>query len=183
VKIVKSKEVYRSKIFRVTEDVARDKSGFEIRRAIVRHPGAAVMLATDEKKRVLLVRQFRLPAGRFLWELPAGTLDPGEKPLQTAKRELTEETGYSAKNWKKLVEYYPSPGYAEERMTIFHAKNLTEGKASPMEDERIECRWFTKKEFANLVRTNEVMDSKTMIGYLYWAKLGARKAGKKTRTK
>src|SRR6202162_4395827 len=99
-KIISSREVYRCSLFRVTEDKAADaKTGFEIRRSVVRHAGSAVMMAVDEKKRVLLVRQYRLPAGKNLWELPAGRLDPGEKPLQAARRELKEETGYTARKW------------------------------------------------------------------------------------
>ena len=81
-KIISSREVYQCNLFRVTEDKAKDrKSGFEIRRSVVHHGGSAVMMAVDAKKRVLLVRQYRLPAGKDLWELPAGRLDPGEKPL------------------------------------------------------------------------------------------------------
>src|SRR4051812_23479358 len=101
-KIKSSKEVYKCRLFRVTEEVATGKAGFRIERSIVRHRGSAVMLAADEKQRVLMVRQFRLPVNSKLWELPAGTLDEGEKPLTTAKRELQEETGYKAAKWKKL---------------------------------------------------------------------------------
>src|SRR5262249_53014531 len=141
-KIISSEERYKSKIFTVTEDRAVEPGGFEIKRDIVRHPGSAVMMAVDPKKRILLVRQFRLPAQKSMWELPAGRLDPGEKPLQAAKRELREETGYTARRWKKLVEYYPSPGYVSERMSLYLATDLEEGDAQPMEDERIEKRWF-----------------------------------------
>src|SRR5205814_7594440 len=98
-KVIKRREVYRSKIFTVVEEEAHDPSGFHIKRAIVRHAGSAVMLVVDDRKRVLLVKQFRLPAEKDLWEIPAGMLDAGEKPLDTAKRELLEETGYSAKKW------------------------------------------------------------------------------------
>jgi len=170
-KITSSKEVYRCRTFRITEDKATDGKGFDIERSIVRHNGAAVMLAVDEKNRVLLIRQYRMPPDAFLWELPAGTIDEGEKPAQTAKRELLEETGLRAKNWKKLATFYPSPGYGQEKMTIFLATELTQGEAQPMEDERIETRWFTKKEFTEMIRSNKIIDGKTMIGYLYWAKL------------
>jgi ADP-ribose pyrophosphatase len=170
-KIISSKEAYRCKVFHITEDEAADGKGFEIKRSIVRHPGSAVMMAVDDKKRVLLVRQYRLPAEKNLWELPAGKLDEGETAIQAAKRELIEETGFRAKKWKKLVEFYPSPGYVAEKMTVFLATGLTEGEAQPMEDERIEKRWFPKKELTEWIRGNKILDAKTMIGYLYWAKL------------
>ena len=86
-KITSTNEVYKCRLFSVTEDEAVDlKTGFKIKRAVVRHRGSAVMMAVDDKKRILLVRQYRLPAGKYLWELPAGSVDPGEKPLQTARR-------------------------------------------------------------------------------------------------
>jgi len=125
------------------------------------------MMAVD-RKRILLVRQYRLPAERFLWELPAGSIDPGEKPLQTAKRELKEETGYHAKKWKKLISFYPSPGFLTEKMTIYLATGLTAGEATPMGDERIETRWFKAKEIEAAIEAGEILDAKTMLGYFFW---------------
>ena len=168
-KITSSREVYKCSLFRVTEDDAKDpKTGFEMKRSVVRHLGSAVMMAVDERNRILLVRQYRLPADQYLWELPAGKLDAGEKPLQAAKRELAEETGYKARTWKKLVSFFPSPGYVEEKMTIFLATDLTQGEATPMEDERIETRWFTAREVADLIRSGKIEDGKTIIGYFMW---------------
>src|ERR1044071_6516025 len=118
-KTVESKEIYSCKIFRVTHDKAVDpKTGFQIERSIVRHNGSAVMMPVDGSGRILLVRQFRLPARKYMWELPAGKGDEGKKPLQPARRELLEETGYRARTWKKLGSFLVSPGYVEERMTI-----------------------------------------------------------------
>lgn len=167
-KLISSEELIATPIFRVTMDHAVDPDGFEIRRAIVRHNGSAVMMPVDEKGRVLLVRQYRLPARRYLWELSAGRIDPGETPLKAARRELMEETGYRAKKWTKLVKFYPSPGFVEEAMTIFVAQELTAGQAQPMEDERIECAWFTQKQVAAMIETGEIQDAKTMIGYALW---------------
>ena len=168
-KITSSKKVYQCGLFRVTEDVAVDvKTGFEIKRSVVRHIGSAVMMAVNEKKEVLLVRQYRLPAGKYMWELPAGRLDPGEKPLQAAKRELKEETGYNARKWSKLASYFASPGFVAERMTIFLAEDLTAGEATPMDDERIETRWFKRKELADLIAGGKIEDAKTMVGFLRW---------------
>jgi ADP-ribose pyrophosphatase len=168
-KIISSKEVYKCSLFRVTEDRAVDpKTGFEIKRSVVRHIGSAVMMAVDEKKRVLLVRQYRLPAEKYMWELPAGRLDAGEKPLQAAKRELIEETGYRARKWTKLASFFASPGFVQERMTIFLAEDLTSGEATPMDDERIDVRWFTKKELSEMIKAGKIDDAKTMIGFLRW---------------
>src|SRR5215471_1174047 len=98
-KTISSEELIKTEIFKVSLDRALDPDGFEIKRAIVQHEGSAVVMPVDEKKRILLVRQYRLPARRYLWELPAGRIDPGETALQSAKRELIEETGYRAKKW------------------------------------------------------------------------------------
>ena len=168
-KLISSVPKYKNKLFSVTQDHVVDPGGFEIHRAIVQHPGSAVMMAVDTRKRILLVRQYRLPARAYLWELPAGRLDEGETPLQAARRELIEETGYRAKHWKKLVTFYPSPGYVAEKMTIFLATGLTAGKATPMDDERIETRWFTSKEVEQGIRSGKIVDGKTMLGYFSWS--------------
>jgi ADP-ribose pyrophosphatase len=170
-KITKSKEVYRCSLFGVTEDEVADRTGWKMKRSVVRHRGSAVIMPVDDDNRVFLVRQYRLPANQLLWELPAGKIDEGETALQAAKRELGEETGLSAKKWKKLVSFYPSPGYIEEKMTIFLATELTEGESHPMDDERIETRWFAKKELRAAIETNKILDGKTMIGFLHWARL------------
>jgi len=164
--ITSSIEKYSCSIFRVTEDEATDPSGFHIKRSIIRHPGSAVVMPVDEQGRILLVRQFRLPANRYLWEIPAGKMDEGENAFQAAQRELGEETGLTAKSWKELVTFYPSPGYVEEKMTIFEATDLTQGEAHNMEDERIECRWFTPQEIREGMASGEIQDAKTIIGFL-----------------
>ena len=168
-KITSSRKVYECSLFRVTEDRAADaRTGFKIKRSVVRHAGSAVMMAVDDRQRILLVRQYRLPAEKYLWELPAGRLDPGEKPLQAARRELIEETGYRAKTWTKLASFFVSPGYVQERMTIYLATDLTAGEATPMDDERIESRWFTSQEVAGMVQSGKIEDAKTMVGFYRW---------------
>jgi ADP-ribose pyrophosphatase len=167
-KIVSSRQVLKNKLFNVNDEVATDPSGFEIHRLIVRHPGSAVIMPVDEEERVLLVRQFRLPAEKMLWELPAGRLDPGESPLATAKRELKEETGFKARKWAKLGSFWPSPGYVDEKMHLFLARELTEGQQTPMDDERIELNWFSRKQLKKLIRNEKIHDAKTIIGYFLW---------------
>jgi len=176
-KIISSKEILKNKLFSVVDEVANDNSGFEIHRSIVKHPGSAVMMAVDEKERILLVKQFRLPAEKDLWELPAGRIDPGETPLQAAKRELHEETGYKAKKWVKVISYWASPGYVAEKMNLFLATDLTEGEPRPMGDERIEAAWFTRKKIVKWIRAGKLEDGKTLVGYFMW--LDYRKSAKK----
>ena len=180
-KLISSEEKYKSSIFRVTEDRAVDPGGFEIKRAIVRHAGSAVVMPIDERGRILLVKQYRLPARSYLWELPAGRVDEGETVLAAAKRELQEETGLKAKRWTRLASFYVSPGFLEEKMTIFVAQELKEGEQTPMEDERIEMQWYAGREVDQMISGGKIMDAKTMIGYLAWKKYGAAKAAKSSK--
>jgi ADP-ribose pyrophosphatase len=92
-------------------------------------------------------------------------MDEGETPLKAARRELAEETGYRAKSWKKIAEFYPSPGFLAEKMTIFLATGLTHGEAKPMDDERIETRWFSRRELGEWIHAGKIRDAKTMIGF------------------
>jgi ADP-ribose pyrophosphatase len=174
-KTISSQELLRTPIFRVTKDRALDPDGFEIERAIVQHQGSAVIMPVDEERRVLLVRQYRLPALRYLWELPAGRVDPGETPFRAARRELREETGYKAKTLEKLAVMYPSPGFLAEKMTIYLARGLRPGPQAMMEDERITMKWFTENELHNLIGAGKILDAKTQIGFLTWQRYNAGK--------
>jgi ADP-ribose pyrophosphatase len=178
-KVIKSRDKLKTKIFTVREVHAVDPDGFEIKRLIVGHGGSAVMMPVDERGRILLVKQFRLPAEDYLWEIPAGRVDEGETALQAAKRELREETGYKARRWTKLLEYFPSPGYLAEKMTMFIAQELTAGDAEPMEDERIEVRWFTPRELDDMIRSNRMRDGKTILAVLAWKEFGKKRAAAK----
>jgi ADP-ribose pyrophosphatase len=127
-----------------------------------------VILARDAGGRVLLIRQYRLPPRENLWELPAGRCDAGESPLETARRELVEETGYRAARWRKLMEFYPAPGFASELMAAFVAEDLTAGKAAPEPYELIETHWSEWAEALEMVRRGEIRDAKTIATLLYW---------------
>lgn len=174
-KLISSEELLKTPIFRVTRDIALDPDGFEIKRAVVQHGGSAVVMPVDDRKRILLVRQYRLPAKQYLWELPAGRMDPGETVLQAARRELAEETGYKARKFEKLAVFYPSPGFLAEKMTIFLATDLKPGKSTPMEDERITMEWFTPKDLDKLIESGKIPDAKTLIGFLTWKRYHADK--------
>jgi ADP-ribose pyrophosphatase len=179
-KLISSTEINRTPIFSVTLDRAIDPGGFEIKRAIVQHGGSAVMMPVDDRGRILLVKQYRLPARRYLWELPAGRVDEGESVLKAARRELREETGYTAKSWKKIASFFPSPGFLAEKMTIFLATGLTAGPPTPMEDERIETRWFAARELADWIDAGKITDAKTMIGFCRYRAGVRNETGKRT---
>jgi len=173
-KILASRTLCRTKIFHVTEEHVVEPGGVEAQRAVVRHGPSAVVIAVDAGERVLLVRQFRFPAGGRLWELPAGRVNPGETPLAAARRELLEETGYRARRWKKLLAFYPSPGYVTERMHLYLARGLEPGEARPDDDERIRCRWFSRRELAAWLRSGRIVDGKTLVGLLLWERTRRR---------
>jgi ADP-ribose pyrophosphatase len=171
IRILSSKRILRARIFDVMEERAAG-DGLHMERRIVRHPGASVMMALDGKGRVLLIRQYRLPIRKRLWDLPAGTRDAGESPLQTARRELIEETGVRARRWRKLLRFYPSPGFSSEEMSIYVAEDLIEGEASPEPYEKIETRWFAWDEALQMIRQGRIRDSKTIVALLYTEQFG-----------
>ena len=174
-KVLSSKVAYKGRLFRVTEDRIVEPSGKESKRDIVRHNGSAVILAVDAGKKkkdpwIVMERQYRHAAGRMLWELPAGTLNPGEDPLAGARRELEEETGYRAKKWRPLVEYYASPGYLAESMKVFLAEGLVAGEAKPEDDEDIEMRLVKLSDVLKLIDKGGIMDGKTLTSVLLYAR-------------
>jgi len=168
-KLLKSAEVYKNPYFTVTDDVLIDPENVEIRRVTIRHPGSASVLVVDDQGRILLVRQYRYAALEYMWELPAGRMDEGEKPLQSARRELAEETGYRASKWKKLGMFYSSPGIFEERQHVFLATGLKLGEKRPVhEDERVTMKWFKPEELDAMILSGKLADAKTLCGYLIW---------------
>ena len=123
--VASSAELVRSKLVTVRSDEVRTPENHLAERDVVLHPGAVAVLALDDADRILMIRQYRHPVGRLLWEIPAGLRDvPGEEPWVTASRELMEEAGYRARNWRVLADYYSSPGYSTERLRVFLARDL-----------------------------------------------------------
>jgi ADP-ribose pyrophosphatase len=172
-RVLSSKTVFRGPVFSVVTQEVQEPDGVRVRRDLVQHPGSIVILAVDDSgktPRVLLERQYRHAAGTRLWELPAGSLDPGEKPLPAAKRELLEETGYSAARWRKALYFYVSPGFLTESMQVFLATGLKKGKAQPEEDERIAVRFFPVKQAVRMAVRGKIIDAKTIAPLLWLQK-------------
>ena len=160
---LRRRAAYDGKLLHVFEDTVMLPAGREARREVVEHPGAVTVVATDESGRVVLVRQWRHATGRALWELPAGTREPDEEPSATARRELTEETGYAALEWSELGHGPVSPGYSSEEIWFFSARGLTAGSSTPDADELLDVGLFDTAELAGLARAGEV-DLKTLAG-------------------
>ncbi len=169
-RVLSSRETFRGPAFWVTTDQVLEPTGVRGRRDIVRHTGSVVILAVEESRpepRVLLVRQYRHAAQQFLWELCAGRIDKGERELVAAKRELLEETGYTAARWKRILRFYASPGFVAETMSIYLARGLKPGTAQPEEDEVIELRFFPLSAAVRMVMRGNIQDGKTISGVLW----------------
>ena len=153
----------------------------KVRRDLVHHSGSVVVLAVDDSRsvpRVLLERQYRHAAGDYLWELPAGRIDPGENELKAAQRELIEETGYRASRWRRILKFYASPGFMAETMAVYLATGLQIGAAEPEEDEFIRKRMFPLPAAVNMVLKGTIRDAKTISSVLWldraWEKHGEK---------
>jgi ADP-ribose pyrophosphatase len=175
-KTLSSKTVYQGKVFWVTSDEVAEPGGVRARRDVIRHNGSVVVLAVDKSANpadpsILLIRQYRHAAGKFLLELPAGRIEPGEKLIPAARRELIEETGYRAKRWSHHVRYFASPGFLSEAMHILLAEDLTLGDATPEEDEKIELHMTPLSEVMRLIQKGSIEDGKTLIGVLLYDSL------------
>jgi ADP-ribose pyrophosphatase len=171
-RMLSSREVFRGPVFRVTTDQVIEPGGIRARRDIVRHPGSVVILAVEESRnqlRVLLERQYRHAAQDYLWELPAGRVDPGETELTGAKRELLEETGYTAARWRRIFRFYASPGFVDETMAVYLARGLRPGTAQPEEDEVIQQRLVTLSAAVRMVVAGGIRDAKTICAVLWLA--------------
>ena len=156
-----ARKVYGGKLI----DVTVERWG-EHEREIVEHPGAVAIVAVDAARYVTLVRQLREPARKELLELPAGTLEEGEEPIVTAKRELEEETGLRGGEWREHASFWTTPGFCRERMTVFAADGVEAGAPSAADDESIELVRWPVDEVAS--RIGELEDAKTIAGLLLY---------------
>jgi ADP-ribose pyrophosphatase len=169
-RVLSSRTVYRGPVFWVTTDDVEEPGGVRARRDVIHHTGSVVVLAVEDSQsvpRVLLERQYRHAANGYLWELPAGRIDAGEKALAAAKRELIEETGYTARSWRKILDFYASPGFVAETMSVFLATDLKAGKAQPEADEVIHLRLVPLPRALEMVLNRTIRDAKTISSILW----------------
>jgi ADP-ribose pyrophosphatase len=171
-RVISSRIAYKGPVFSVTTEQVEEPGGIRTRRDIIRHSGSIVVLGIDgpaSDPQVLLERQYRHAAGQMMWELPAGRIDDGERELAAAKRELLEETGYTARRWKKILHFYVSPGFLDETLSIYLAKRLRPGIAQPEEDEKIATRFIPLSETLRMVDKGLIRDAKTLASVLWLA--------------
>jgi ADP-ribose pyrophosphatase len=173
-RVLSSQTVYAGKVFGIRRDEVIEPTGVRTTREMITHPGSVVVLPVLPDGRVVLIQQYRYAARQYLWELVAGRIDEGETPLEAAERELREETGYRAKRFRTFLEFFPTPGFLEEKMYLLLAEGLTPGKAEPEDDERIVARPYTGKQLEQMIRRGTLHDAKTISGVLYYLRYLAR---------
>ncbi len=174
-RVMHSEVLFQGRVFGLRRDRVIEPSGIEAVREIVTHPGSVVVLPVLTDGRIVLIRQYRHAARQYLWELVAGHKEPNESFPAGARRELLEETGYTARRIRKLLEVFPSPGMLSERMVIFLAEGLTKGTARPEDDEKITQRILTLREAERWIRAGKIRDAKSVAGILYYARFAARR--------
>jgi ADP-ribose pyrophosphatase len=164
--LLETRRIYQGRVITVNVETVRLPNGKEAELEIVHHPGGAAVVAIDESQRVCLLRQFRHAAGGFVWELPAGKLEPGEPPMETARRELVEEAGMHASEWSSLGHYLSSPGVFTEVIHLFLARGLSPAASAPEDHEVFEIHWIPHVEARAQALGGEIQDGKTALGLL-----------------
>ena len=162
-----TKTVYKGRLLTVLEDEVRLPDGKQARREYVQHPGATAMVPMLDDRTVVLVRQYRYPVSRHFYEIPAGKIDAGEAPEATARRELREECGYEAADWRHLTTIHPCIGYSDERIELYLAQGLTQVGDARDDGEFLETLHVGLAEALDWVREGKITDPKTMIGLLW----------------
>jgi len=160
------KTIYEGRVIKVSVDTVDLPNGMRVPLEIVRHPGGAAVVALDERQRVCVLRQYRHAAGGYIYELPAGKLEPDEPPDVTIRRELAEEAGMTAARWESLGAYFSSPGVFTEVIHLYLATQLTPVTARPEADEVFEIEWWPLELALQRARNGELTDAKTIIGIL-----------------
>ncbi len=166
--VLSRNELYRGKIVNLLVDTVKLPSGTTGIREVVQHPGGVTAVPVLQDSRILLIRQFRYPLQKYIFELPAGKLDSSQSPLDTMKRELEEETGFKAATWEHECSFYTSPGISDEVIHLFTARDLTQVAQRLEEGEHITPLACTLEECLDKMRRGEIEDGKTILGLLWF---------------
>lgn len=173
-RVLSSKVIYQGRVFGVRRDRVVEPGGIRVTRDVVTHNGSVVVLPVFSDGSLLLIRQYRHAVGASLWELVAGRVEPGEPPLAAARRELLEETGCTARRFRRLIKVFPTPGFVSEWMVVYLAEGLAQGAARPDDDERIRSRRFSLRRVEQMIRRGRLRDAKSLAAILYYARFVRR---------
>jgi len=168
-KLLKRQRIYEGRVFNIIVDDVEYPSGNHSIREVAEHGGGSVILAINDREEILLIHQHRYPINKFIWELPAGKLNRGEDPLDCARRELAEETGYQARHWKKLTAIYTTPGFCSEMLYIYLATGLSEHPDGRMLEEgesTMTMNMIPLREAISMIDRGEIVDGKSICGIL-----------------
>jgi len=171
-KTLESQEIFSGRIIKVRIDTVSLPGGGQSTREVVEHAGAVGVVAVDNDNNIIMVRQYRKPVEKVLLEIPAGTMEKDEDPLVCAQRELKEETGFTAKHWKKILSYYSAPGFTDEYLHLYLASGLTGGDIELDEDEFVETVHLPLPEAYQMIFEGKIADGKSIIGIQYAIDLG-----------
>lgn len=165
-KCIEREEIFKGHIFNIYHDMVEIADGSIRPREVVEHNGGVCVVAVDDDKNVFMVRQFRYAVGKVMLEIPAGKLETGEDPLEAAKRELSEETGCSAAKWTELGIMHPTPGYCSEKLYVYLAQDLVEGKIHLDDGEILTAEKYPVSEIVDKIMSGDISDAKTVFGIL-----------------
>ncbi|MGI5911121.1 MAG: NUDIX domain-containing protein [Syntrophomonadaceae bacterium] len=166
-KTLYSKDIFSGRIIKVRVDTVSLPDGRNSTREIVEHAGAVAIVAVDDNNYIYLVRQYRKPIEKVLIEIPAGLIEKGEEAIAAAKRELAEETGLRAANWSRILSYYSAPGFSNEELHLYLARNLSQGEFNLDKDEFLENVSMPLEEAYRLIFSGQIVDGKSIIGIQY----------------
>jgi len=166
-KTLETQKIFSGRIIDVRVDTVSLPDGRKTTREVVEHSGAVAIVAVDDDNNIILVRQYRKPVEGVLLEIPAGTMEKDEEPLECAKRELREETGFTAQHWEKILSYYSAPGFTDEYLHLYMAESLTGGEIELDHDEFVETIRVPLQEAHQLIFQGKIVDGKSIIGIQY----------------
>ncbi len=178
-KTISIEQIYKGRVFELKRVKKSTPDHKLMHHDIIFHPGAAVIVPVLAGGELVLIKQYRPAVDNRIWEFPAGTIEKGESPLSCAKREIIEETGFCARRWRKLAEFYPAPGFSKEYMHLFLAEDLRAEFAEKDKDEYLVRRIVTLPQLTRMVEGGQIVDAKTLLGYFFYLRNQQKRQEKK----